>query len=130
VKPGNILVKKDRQHWKVRVTDFGIAVTGTITTNTAGQHTILATRGIGYSRGYAAPEQRAGESPRRGTDQYALALVFCSMLEGHIFTERYRLRPFPNLTGAQNDALAKALSLEPEDRFSSCAEFVAALGGR
>jgi Protein kinase domain len=129
VKPGNILVHRGDRRWKVRVTDFGIAVTGTVATNIAGHHTILATRGIGYSRGYAAPEQRAGEVPRRGTDQYALALVFCSMLERRVFRDRYRFQPFAALSGAQNDALSKALSLEPEDRFASCSEFVSALAG-
>jgi hypothetical protein len=127
VKPGNMLVQRAERRWKVRVTDFGIAVTGTVATNTAGQHTILATRGIGYSPGYAAPEQRAGDPPRRATDQYALALVFCSMLERRVFGERYRFHRFPMLTVAQNDALAKALSVEPEDRFSSCAELAETL---
>lgn len=127
VKPGNILVQRDDRRWKVRVTDFGIAVTGTVATNTVGQHTILATRGIGYSRGYAAPEQRAGEPPRRATDQYALALVFCSMLERRVFSERYRFQRFSTLTSARNEALAKALSQEPEDRFATCGDFIEAL---
>jgi serine/threonine-protein kinase len=129
VKPGNILVQRDDRRWKVRVTDFGIAVTGTVATNTAGQHTVLATRGVGYSPGYAAPEQRAFEAPRRGTDQYALALVFCSMLERRVFSERHRFQRFSTLTSAQNDALAKALSQEPEDRFPTCRDFIAALTG-
>jgi serine/threonine protein kinase len=111
----------------VRVTDFGIAVKGVAAKNTRGRHTVLATRPVGYTPAYAAPEQRAGAKAKWATDQYALALVFCSMLEGVEFTEPYEPRRFARLTTRQNDALLRALSEDTDDRFESCAAFARAL---
>jgi hypothetical protein len=128
VKPGNILVGDDDSDWDVRVTDFGIAVKGLAGKNTVGKHTVIASQIRGYTRAYAAPEQLRGAKARKGTDQYALALVLCSMLEGRSFSKPYEPRRFARLTARQNDAVAKALSADPDERFESCSEFALALG--
>lgn len=127
IKPQNILVD---QRGEVRVTDFGIALQGTVGPNTAGKTTVFGTSPNGLTFSYAAPEQILMEKPRKASDQYSLALVFCSMLEGRVFTQRYTLRKFGRLTGDQNTALKRALSLDPEHRFPSCREFVSALTHR
>lgn len=127
VKPGNILVGEAEEEWEVRVTDFGISLKGTSAKNTVGKHTVVATHPIGYTPAYAAPEQRDGAKARKASDQYSLALVFCSMLEGRVFTRPYEPRRFGRLAARQNEALLKALSSDPDDRFESCSGFARAL---
>jgi serine/threonine-protein kinase len=129
VKPGNILVEESGRTWEVRVGDFGIALRGAGAKNTKGKYTIIATHPVGYSASYAAPEQRANRPARKASDQYSLALVFCSMLEGRVFSSRFEPRRFARLTKPQNDALLRALAESPDARFDSCREFVSALRG-
>ena len=128
IKPGNILVADVDDGWEVRVTDFGIALKGIAAKNTIGKHTVLATHPVGYTRAYAAPEQLAGGKGRKASDQYSLALVFCSMLEGEVFSKPYEPRRFRRLSAAQNAALQKALSEDADDRFESCGAFARELG--
>lgn len=128
VKPGNVLIDKKSKPWEVRLGDFGIAVQGRAGKNTVGDYTVIATAPVAYTRAYAAPEQLRGEKARKATDQYGLALVLCSMLEGHVFKRKYDRRNFHRLNARQNAAIERALRDDPGDRFASCAAFVAALG--
>lgn len=128
VKPGNVLVNTNASPWEVRLGDFGIAVQGRTGKNTLGNTTVFATAPVAYTRAYAAPEQLRGENAQKRTDQYALALVFCSMLEGLVFKRRYKPREFGRLSDRQNAAVARALRDAPSERFGTCTAFAAALG--
>lgn len=125
LKPANILVHEEPARREVRVGDWGISRYGRDTHRADGSPTVVASA-LGYSRGYMAPEQWRGEA-RAASDQYCLALVLCSMLEGRVFTEHYRFTSLRALTEEQNDVLRRALSSEPEDRFASCPQFVSKL---
>lgn len=126
VSPGNVLID---DHGHVRVTDFGIAVAGTMRTVVGGNHTMVAKTSLGRHPFYAAPEMSTGEPVRGRADQYSLGLVLCSLLEGENFTKAYRLRDFQRLTARQNTALRRALSRKADDRFPSCVAFANALEG-
>jgi tRNA A-37 threonylcarbamoyl transferase component Bud32 len=128
VKPGNVLVDTKTNAWEVRLADFGIAVQGRTGKNTVGNTTVFATAPIAYTHAHAAPEQLRGEKAKRKTDQYALALVLCSMLEGRVFKRRYKPRDFNRLSPRQNAAVARALRDHPDERFETCAAFAVALG--
>jgi hypothetical protein len=127
VSPGNVLID---DHGHVRVTDFGIAVAGTMRTVVGGNHTMVAKTSLGRHPFYAAPEMMSTGEPVRGrADQYSLALVLCSLLEGEIFTKAYRPRDYQRLDVRQNAALHRALSRKADDRFPSCVAFANALEG-
>lgn len=130
VKPANILVDDSDGQLEVRVADFGIALKGRVAMNTAGKHTVIGTIPQGHTKPYAAPEQLRSEKSKKASDQYSLALVFCSMLEGEVFDDRYDRRDFARLSRAQNRALARALDADPDARFESCAAFAQALAWR
>ena len=125
LKPANILVHQEPGRREIRVGDWGISRYGRDTRRADGSPTVVASV-LGYSHGYTAPEQWRGEA-RAASDQYCLALVFCSMLEGRVFTEHYRFTTLRALSGEQNDVLRRALSQEPEDRFAGCPQFVSKL---
>jgi outer membrane protein assembly factor BamB len=133
VKPSNILVGADDQAMLI---DFGLAEIG--------ESTLLTTDGavLGTPH-YMAPEQAAGRGADARSDQYALAAVAYEMLAGappfdnrsatavihaHIYelpsppTERR-----PHLPAAINSVLLRALAKQPHERYTSLAEFVAAL---
>jgi Protein kinase domain len=126
VKPDNILVDRQPTRWLVRVADFGMARRGTRGQNSMGHETVVASL-VGYTPSYAAPEQLIDGSVFRASDQFALAKVFCSILEGRVFKTRYQFVGFGQLSPAQNAAVAKALNHDPRSRFASCLEFVEAL---
>jgi hypothetical protein len=127
MKPQNVLIQEARDGWDVRLTDFGVSVLGRTGLRTDGAKTVLASEIVGYTWPYAAPEQLQGRA-KRASDQYSLALVACSMLEGQVFQHRYDWRPFSQLSAAQNRAFMRALSPDPEQRFDSCEDFARALG--
>jgi serine/threonine protein kinase len=92
---------------------------------------------------YAAPEQISGRDLDGRADQYALACVAYTLLSGSVLFRRevpmavlyaHLSVPPPRLTavrpelpGAVNQVLARALSKEPEDRYGSCGDFADAL---
>lgn len=127
IKPGNILVHEHKGRLHVLISDFGISLPGRQTVEHGGRPTVMATAPFGYSPGYASPEQRAVMPVSRRSDQYSLALVFCSMLEGRVFEAPWRPRAFRQLNAGQNRALQRALSLDKEQRFESCRAFASAL---
>lgn len=131
IKPGNILIEARKSDaWDVRVGDFGVSVKGRTGQNTLGAHTVFGTEPVGWTDAYASPELLRGEKAGKRSDQYALGLVFCSMLEGDVFERRYKARTFGRLSSRQNAAVARALSSDAQDRFDSCTAFAAALARR
>ncbi|MFF8960736.1 serine/threonine-protein kinase [Streptomyces sp. NPDC014894] len=140
VKPGNILVAEgtDSDHPEhVYLTDFGLTKKSLSLTGftTVGQF-------VG-TLDYVAPEQISGRPVDARCDVYGFACVVYETLAGSPPFERdddmallwahqfdappplTRLRP--DLPGAVDAVLAKALAKQPDDRYDSCGEFIVAL---
>ena len=137
VKPANIIVADlDTDDPKTFLADFGIARplddTSGITTTNMTVGTVA----------YAAPEQLMGEPMDGRADQYALAATTYHLLTGTqlfpssnpaVVISRHLNTPAPALSDIRpelaslNPVLADALTKNPDERFSSCAEFAAAL---
>src|SRR5262252_4367920 len=138
VKPANMLVDVGPgrpEH--VYLSDFGVA---------RGMLSSSELTGVGQFLGtpdYAAPEQINGRDVDGRVDQYALACVAYTLLSGSVLFRREvpmavlyahlsvpppRLTALrPELPGAVNQVLARALSKEPDDRYDSCGDFADAL---
>jgi serine/threonine-protein kinase len=139
VKPENVRVRRDLAGPHVKVLDFGIA-------RLVGQGGLRLTaegRLAGTPR-YMAPEQVRDKELDARTDVYALGLVFFEMLAGQpafdgINHAKLMLRqvqePLPRLAAiapeldspAVDAFLQKACAKDPNARFQSMAELVAAL---
>ena len=133
VKPANLLLDR-RDH--VHVADFGIA-------SAAGLDSLTQTGTVLGTASYLSPEQAKGERTTPASDLYSLAVVAFELLTGH--------RPFeadsvaaeaaahvtgvvPSVCEVNPDApceldpvFEKALAKDPRQRYTSGAEFVAAL---
>ena len=136
VKPENILLTEDGNPM---LADFGIALR---LDAHSGEHLTEAGHGVGTPL-YMAPEQAMAEPAGPRADQYALAAVCYEMLAGrpphtgptiHAVIARRVTVPAARVRAVRADApvavdlaLARALSLEPGDRFPSMAEFARAL---
>ncbi|MCP4467663.1 MAG: serine/threonine protein kinase [Halieaceae bacterium] len=109
IKPTNILVGTDG---RVRVTDFGLAIIDGVSSDAG---TFIGTRA------YAAPEC-AQRPPDASSDQYSFALTTWELLYGSspVVTERGRVSFIAV-------ALRRAMLEEPDQRYSSMAQLVAAL---
>jgi eukaryotic-like serine/threonine-protein kinase len=139
VKPGNILLSRGR----AIVSDFGVA---RVINRVVGERTTEK----GYSVGtpaYISPEQaRAAPTIDGRSDTYSLACVLFEMLTGAppfvatstrvMITRRLREKA-PRLESVRpgsprqiDDAIAKALSIDPDERFATAGDFARALGGR
>ena len=140
VKPANVMVEtKLDGKLVVRVVDFGLAAEIRTSMGRVSRE-IHDTSG---TRPYMAPEQWLGGRQGPATDQYALAVLFHELVTGDVpFASVFGTgdpvvmmnvvgrEPFASSTdlpGSVRQALDKALSKKPEDRFGSCAEFVDAL---
>lgn len=123
VNPGNILVDGRR----VRLVDFGISGGLHTVVLTGGERTRVITELRGIHRMFSAPEVHDGRRPRRASDQFSLALVFCAMLQSVESFCTERRTESNRLTREQNAAVRRALSYEPSLRFPSCVEFAEAL---
>jgi serine/threonine-protein kinase len=93
---------------------------------------------------YASPEQAAGLPADGRSDQYALALIVWEMLAGRRpfvarevaeLLEMHRSHEPPSLgelvpsvPAPVEDAVRRALSKKPSDRYPTCTQFVAAIG--
>jgi tRNA A-37 threonylcarbamoyl transferase component Bud32 len=133
VKPANLLLDRDGT---VHVADFGIA-------SAAGLDSMTATGTVLGTAGYLSPEQARGERATAASDRYALAVVGFEVLTGkrpfeadsptaeasaHVHAE------VPSVCGRHRSlpceldpVFEQALSKDPERRFETCGEFVAAL---
>jgi serine/threonine protein kinase len=138
VKPANMLVDVGPgrpEH--VYLSDFGVARGMLSSDGLTGAGQFLGTPD------YAAPEQISGRDLDGRADQYALACVAYTLLSGAVLFRRevpmavlyaHLSVPPPRLTavrpelpGAVNQIVARALSKEPEDRYDSCGDFADAL---
>jgi serine/threonine protein kinase len=141
VKPANVLVVADREHTRqthgdhVYLTDFGLTKR---TSELSGGLT-----GTGHFLGtvdYVSPEQIQGRPVGPGTDIYALGCMLHECLTGQLPFRRdddaallwahlvetpppvTALRP--ELPGAVNAVVARAIAKDPADRYQSCEELL------
>ena len=137
LKPGNVMVDID-DHGIVRgakILDFGLGeqIRESIARVTGQQEEI--------SHDYFSPEQWRGAKLTAASDQYSLAVLAYEMLSGR--------RPFKGddpealkkavlegvpkeikgIPRSMNDAVLKALSTDPADRYASCGDFARAFAG-
>jgi eukaryotic-like serine/threonine-protein kinase len=112
VKPGNLMLDRAGH---VHVADFGIASAAGLDSHTQ-TGTVLGTAG------YLSPEQAAGGRATPASDRYALAVVAHELLTG----ARPGAAAAP-LPPAAEHVLDRALARDPEARFGSAVELVAAL---
>jgi eukaryotic-like serine/threonine-protein kinase len=133
VKPANLLLDlEDNLH----VADFGVAFA-------AGLTQLTQTGALIGTAGYLAPEQASGVTATAAADQYALAVVAFELLTGG--------RPFqadapsaeatahitapipsvfernPRLAPGLDHVFTRALAKKPEERFTTCGAFAAAV---
>jgi eukaryotic-like serine/threonine-protein kinase len=133
VKPANLLLDADEN---VHVADFGVArATGMDSMTLAG--TVVGTAG------YLSPEQAIGEPAGPASDRYALGVVAFELLTGERPFERdttaaeaaaHVNEPVPSihernplLPPALDRTFRRAMAKDPDDRFGSGVELVAAL---
>jgi YVTN family beta-propeller protein len=138
VKPANILVDtRPGRPEHVYLSDFGVSkgAVSSVSLTAAGQ--FLGTPD------YSAPEQIQGLAVDGRADQYALACVAYQLLAGAVPFERDQGMAVlfahlsapppslaarrPDLPGAVDQVLARALAKAPEKRFESCRDFADAL---
>lgn len=135
VKPQNVLLGDDGL---VRITDFGVA------------HQSLATRVTSHgaalgTAAYMAPEQAKGAAVSPATDLYALGVVLYELITGRLPFERdnpmatllAHVQELPppmqamaldaDVPPAVEAVVARALEKEPDARFASAPEMLAAL---
>lgn len=121
IKPGNLLIIADR----IKVADFGLIK------DLHDQNQSLVS---GLTPTYSAPEIFDGRPDYR-SDQYSLAIVYMEMLTGQLPFEgrttgelaRQHINQAPSLDAlppADRPMVARALSKNPLDRYSTCRNFV------
>jgi serine/threonine protein kinase len=135
VKPANIMLEADG---RVVLTDFGISKA------LEGGSGLTGTGNIIGTPHYMAPEQAKGLSLDGRADQYALAVVGHQILTGkqpfegsshsilykHVFEPPPRIFEIrPEVPADLCEALERALSKEPEQRFATMEDFAAAMSG-
>jgi serine/threonine-protein kinase len=133
VKPGNLLVTADGH---VKLADFGIA-------KAAEQSSITQVGSVLGTAAYLAPEQARGEEAGPPADIYGLGVVTYQLMSGRLPYEAQSLtelalkqqRELPPLLNELNpevapalaQAVARALALEPEQRYPNALAMEAAL---
>jgi len=135
IKPGNIMINSAGE---IKVLDFGLAAQ----IHTSMTRVSMAYHGTSGTGPYMAPEQWRGRAQGAAADQYALAVMTYEMLAGRLpfeSTDAAVLREavlndvpedIANQPSAIRNAIKRAMSKEPAERFESCSDFAAALGGK
>lgn len=135
VKPANILLTGERE---LKVADFGIAKAAFDTTDLTRTGSILG------SVAYISPEQIEGDEPDQRSDIYAMGVLLYELLAGrppfageshlgvamaHVHEEPPSLRGFrAQIPRRTEQVVMKALSKDPDERFSSAEDMRLALG--
>ena len=137
VKPGNMLIdaRKGRPD-HVYLADFGL------TKATSGAVELTSTGRFLGTADYSAPEQIGGRRVDGRADQYGLACAAVEMLTGQtpfplenvmaVLTAHMSKPPPPlsarrhGLPAGLDAVLGRALAKSPDDRYSSCGDFIAA----
>ena len=135
IKPANIMVDRNGE---VKILDFGLAAQ---IHSSLSRVTNVQDKDTSGTMPYIAPEQWRGRSAREAADQYALAATVYEIFSGtppfdssdkEILRE-CAIKEIPDrltgVSGAIADAVAKALSKEPQDRFPNCTAFAEAMVG-
>ncbi len=128
IKPANI---KLTPAGEVVLVDFGIAKTGDPSAETQ-------SGAWAFTPGFAPPEQVSGRRTGPQSDQFSLASTLYYLLAGKAPADSTRrlmgeeelvsLKSFmPDTPEHVSAAIEKALSIKPDDRFTTVADFVAAL---
>lgn len=130
VKPANIMFDA---HDQPQLTDFGIAL------NTREELHVTRVGATVGSSGYMSPEQARGLPADNRSDLYSAGVVFYELLTGDLpyhgpdalsVAIAHAEDPVPSLPARLNvwqEAIDGALAKQPEDRFSSAAQMLAAL---
>jgi len=132
IKPANIMITRDG---RPKITDFGVAKVATTTLTRTG--TVVGTPA------YMSPEQVTGHPVSGAADQFSLAVMIYQMITGerpftgeNPTTIMYKIvHEEPLKPSALNvmvparvdEALIRALTKNPEDRYPTCAELADAL---
>ena len=135
VKPANVMIASGRCY----LTDFGLTKHAGASAESAAMTRTGAFLG---TLSYAAPEQIEGRQVTASTDIYALGCVLYECLTGSppfskdsevalLFAHLNEPPPRPtkarpDLPGAIDDVVAKALAKSPEERYRTCGELMAA----
>ncbi|HEY9076613.1 MAG TPA: protein kinase [Anaerolineaceae bacterium] len=128
IKPGNL---KLTPTGTIVLVDFGIAKAAEQTANTA-------TGAVGYSPGYAPPEQYGIARTGPYSDQYSFAATLYALLSGERPVESVQrvlgyavLTPLnvlnPAVPAHVQAAIERAMNVRPDERFASIEEFAFAL---
>lgn len=144
LKPENVfLVRDSRGDEQVKVLDFGIAKLTRFEQRKQNMPSLtLQGRAMGTPT-YMSPEQARGMDLTAASDIYAVGVLLYELLCGHapfrgegamdIMLKHVNEPPpsltLPALVGSPIDlAIQRALAKEPDDRFETAAQFLAALG--
>ena len=135
IKPANLMAGVGD---RVKVLDFGLAAQ----IRSSMSRVSMNRQETSGTAAYMAPEQWRGRHVDGAADQYALAATAYELLAGYppfegdgiaVLREAVLKEAPARIGGLPEDAwaaLARALAKEPGERFASCGEFIAALGGR
>jgi eukaryotic-like serine/threonine-protein kinase len=145
LKPENIMIVSDHDGRSTpRVLDFGLAkMTGPIGENDATQVQSGHSAGVVGTLMYMAPEVLSGHVADARADQYSLGLIayemlagehplgmatdLASVVRGHTELALVPIRDRVRVPREVGDAIDRALSKKPGDRFATVGEFVAKL---
>lgn len=133
LKPANALID---EHGNLFLTDFGIAKLLEGTSNFTNTDAVMGTPA------YISPEQAQGQTVDQRSDIYSLGIILYEMVTGRVpFTADTPLAVIfkhvsdplplpstikPDVPEAIEQVILKALAKQPEDRFATASEFLAA----